>query len=151
MIHYHAGKEARRRELKKNKKQRLLVRQAVLKGKDIATIFTELEKVDQMEFNAVQAAPLSEKVLKEKRKKLRDTLNRAMRLYEKEDPTQWTQIKALEVQYEKRRAELIIYSESVKHAQSVVLDEIPLPNLSVDSASDPSSSAHVRLNHCFTF
>ena len=100
-----ARKEARRRELKKNKKQRLLVRQAVL----------------------------------------RDTLNRVMCLYEKEDPTQWTQIKA-PVQYEKRRAKLIIYCELVKYAQSVVLDEIPLPNLSVDSASDPSSSAHASLS-----
>ena len=58
-----------------------------------------------MEFNPVQSAPLSEKVLKEKRKKLRDTLNRIMRLYEKEEPTQWSQIKSMEVQYEKRRAE----------------------------------------------
>lgn len=133
-----ARKEARRRELKKNKKQRLLVRQTVLKGKDPTTIFSELEKIDQMEFNPVQSAPLSEKVLKEKRKKLRDTLNRIMRLYEKEEPTQWTQIKAMEVQYEKRRAELIIYCESVKHTQTVNLEEIPLPNL--DLSGTPGSS-----------
>jgi len=130
-----ARKEARRRELKKNKKQRLLVRQTVLKGKDPTTIFSELEKIDQMEFNPVQSAPLSEKVLKEKRKKLRDTLNRIMRLYEKEEPAQWSQIKSMEVQYEKRRAELIIYCESVKHTQSVNLEEIPLPNLENGSGS----------------
>jgi WW domain-binding protein 11 len=88
-----------------------------------------------MEFNPIQSAPLSEKVLKEKRKKLRDTLNRIMRLYEKEEPNQWTQIKAMEVQYEKRRAELIIYCESVKHTQTVNLEEIPLPNLDSSSTS----------------
>jgi WW domain-binding protein 11 len=132
---FFTGKEARRRELKKNKKQRLLVRQTVLKGKDPTTIFSELEKIDQMEFNPIQSAPLSEKVLKEKRKKLRDTLNRIMRLYEKEEPTQWTQIKAMEVQYEKRRAELIIYCESVKHTQTVNLEEIPLPNLDSSNTS----------------
>ena len=137
-----SGKEARRRELKKNKKQRLLVRQAVLKGKDPTTIFSELEKIDQMEFNPVQSAPLSEKVLKEKRKKLRDTLNRIMRLYEKDDPGQWTQIKSMEVQYEKRRAELIIYCESVRHTQTVNLEEIPLPNLetSVTTGGNAPSS-----------
>ena len=136
------GKEARRKELKKNKKQRLLVRQTVLKGKDAATIFSELEKIDQMEFNPVQSAPLSEKVLKEKRKKLRDTLNRVMRLYEKEEPAQWAQIKAMEVQYEKRRAELIIYCESVKHTQSVNLEEIPLPNLETASTLGSMSVPH---------
>lgn len=113
----------------------------MLKGKDAATIFTELEKIDQMEFNPVQSAPLSEKVLKEKRKKLRDTLNRVMRLYEKEEPTQWAQIKAMEVQYEKRRAELIIYCESVKHTQSVNLEEIPLPNLDTAGTSGSMLSA----------
>ena len=95
----------------------------------------ELEKIDQMEYNPVQMAPLSEKVLKEKRKKLRETLNRVMRLYEKEEPAIWAQIKTQEVQYEKRRAELIIYFESVKHTQSVNLEEIPLPNLDLGSGS----------------
>ena len=136
------GKEARRKELKKNKKQRLLVRQTVLKGKDPTTIFAELEKIDQMEFNPVQAAPLSEKVLKEKRKKLRDTLNRIMRLYEKEEPAEWTKIKAMEVQYEKRRAELIIYCESVKHTQTVNLEEIPLPNIDAGSSSSSMPTPH---------
>lgn len=111
------------------------MRQTVLKGKDPSTIFLELEKIDQMEFNPVQTAPLSEKVLKEKRKKLRDTLNRVMRLYEKEEPNEWTKIKALEVQYEKKRAELIIFFESVKHTQSVNLEEIPLPNLDAGTST----------------
>lgn len=43
-----AGKEARKKELKKNKKQRQLVRAAVLKGKDPAQIIEEMEKIDQM-------------------------------------------------------------------------------------------------------
>lgn len=42
------GKEARKKELKKNKKQRQLVRAAVLKGKDPAQIIEEMEKIDQM-------------------------------------------------------------------------------------------------------
>jgi len=42
------GKEARKKELKKNKKQRMIVRTAVLKGKDPLQILTEMEKIDQM-------------------------------------------------------------------------------------------------------
>ena len=42
------GKEARRKELKKNKKQRLQVRQAVIKQKDPKLIFSEMEAIDKM-------------------------------------------------------------------------------------------------------
>lgn len=43
-----ARKEARKKELKKNKKQRQLVRAAVLKGKDPAQLIEEMEKIDEM-------------------------------------------------------------------------------------------------------
>ncbi len=84
-------KEARRRELKKNKKQRILVRTAVLKGlvltskkitmksiefllglhlywallyigKNPREIIEEMEKIDDMEFNPVTPCPLNQKV-----------------------------------------------------------------------------------------
>ena len=42
------GKEARRKELKKNKKQRLIVRQSVIKAKDPTNVLTELEALDRM-------------------------------------------------------------------------------------------------------
>lgn len=42
------GKEARKKELKKNKKQRMAVRTAVLKGKDPQQLLFEMEKIDQM-------------------------------------------------------------------------------------------------------
>lgn len=42
------GKEARKKELKKNKKQRQMVRAAVLKMKDPSQILEELEKIDEM-------------------------------------------------------------------------------------------------------
>lgn len=43
-----SGKEARKKELKKNKKQRQMVRAAVLKGKDPAQLIEEMEKIDEM-------------------------------------------------------------------------------------------------------
>lgn len=42
------GKEARKKELKKNKKQRQMVRQAVLKNKDPSQLLEEMEKIDEM-------------------------------------------------------------------------------------------------------
>jgi WW domain-binding protein 11 len=44
----YSGKEARKKELKKNKKQRQMVRAAVLKGKDPVQLIAEMEKIDQM-------------------------------------------------------------------------------------------------------
>lgn len=42
------GKEARKKELKKNKKQRQMVRQAVLKNKDALSLLEEMEQIDEM-------------------------------------------------------------------------------------------------------
>lgn len=81
-----------------------MVRAAVLKGKDPQQILEEMEKIDQMgmatnlyncwqniyyiyflfynaEYNVNQPSPLNEKVLKDKRKKLRDTLERVLSMY----------------------------------------------------------------------
>nr|CAD7576862.1 unnamed protein product [Timema californicum] len=123
------GKEARKKELKKNKKQRQMVRAAVLKGKDPIQLISEMEKIDQMEYNVLQPPPLNEKVLKDKRKKLKETLERVMSMYDKDDPDKWSELKRMEVEYEKRRQILVTYAESVRHAQSVQVDDIPLPSL----------------------
>jgi len=48
ILHCISGKEARKKELKKNKKQRQMVRAAVLKGKDPLQLLVDLEKIDQM-------------------------------------------------------------------------------------------------------
>lgn len=47
-LSFSSGKEARKKELKKNKRQRQMVRAAVLKGKDPLQIIAEMEKIDQM-------------------------------------------------------------------------------------------------------
>ncbi|XP_032520675.2 WW domain-binding protein 11 [Danaus plexippus] len=126
-----ARKEARKKELKKNKRQRQMVRAAVLKMKDPTQILEELQKIDEMEYNVLQPSPLNEKVLKEKRKKLKETFDRVLKMYDKDDPEKWVELKKQEMEYETRRAHLISYYESVKHAQSVQVDDIPLPTLQV--------------------
>ncbi|KAK3872834.1 hypothetical protein Pcinc_022089 [Petrolisthes cinctipes] len=134
-----ARKEARKRELKKNKKQRQMVRAAVLKGKDPSQIIMEMEKIDSMEYNVEVAPALSEKVLKDKRKKLRETLDRVLRLYERENPEYWVEIRRMEGDYHKKRQAMIEYYESVRHAQAVTVDEIPLPNLDQPPVVDAMS------------
>ncbi|CAL1263442.1 unnamed protein product [Larinioides sclopetarius] len=123
-----ARKEARKRELKKNKKQRQMVRAAVLKGKDPLQLISDMEKIDEMEYNVNSPPLLNEKVLKDKRKKLKETWDRVMRLYYKEDRERYNELKKLELEYEGRRNILVKYFESVRIAQQVQVDEIPLPD-----------------------
>ncbi len=75
------GKEARKKELRKNKKQRLLVRESVLKGKNPKSLIGEMEYLDRMEYDPVNPAPYNIKVLQEKRKKIKETWDRVYRLY----------------------------------------------------------------------
>ncbi|XP_042372365.1 WW domain-binding protein 11-like, partial [Plectropomus leopardus] len=109
-----ARKEARKRELKKNKKQRMMVRAAVLKMKDPRQIIRDMEKLDEMEFNPVQQPLLNEKVLRDKRKKLRETFERIVRLYERENPDTYKELRKLELDYETKRGQLALYFDSVK-------------------------------------
>lgn len=124
-----ARKEARKRELKKNKKQRMMVRAAVLKMKDPRQIIRDMEKLDEMEFNPVQQPLLNEKVLRDKRKKLRETFERIVRLYERENPETYKELRKLELDYETKRGQLALFFDSVKNAESVEVDSIPLPDM----------------------
>jgi len=124
-----ARKEARKRELKKNRKQRQAVRQAVLKGKNPRDIIFELEKVDDMEFNILAPPPLNEKVLREKRRKLVETWQRVMRMYETEDDQQFQDYKKVWNDYLSRKNQLVQAFEAVRNAENVQLDDIPLPTI----------------------
>ena len=59
-----ARKEARRRELKKNKRQRMAVRQAVIKTKDPHQMVKELDELDEMELNPTIEPAYNDKVCK---------------------------------------------------------------------------------------
>jgi len=125
-----ARKEARKKELKKNKKQRQIVRTAVLKGKNPREIIEELEKIDDMEYNPITPCPLNQKVMYEKRRKLAETWDRVIKLYEKDAPEQYADLKKLWTNYQGRKIEVVKYYESVISAQDVEIDSIPLPNSS---------------------
>lgn len=112
----------------------------------------------------LQPSPLNEKVLREKRKKLKETFDRVMRLYvssirgrrnvtfyhfntfiplfmqHNDDPELWSDLKRKEIEYEKRRNKRIQYYESVRHAQTVQIEDIPLPQM---SEQPPSTTAAI--------
>lgn len=134
-----ARKEARKKELKKNKKQRLAVRTNVIKGKDPQQILADMRRLDRMEFNVDQAPALNEKVLTDKRRKLKDTWDRVMHLCQKEDKDRFVQLKRLQDEYEAERDQLKKDYEAIRSAQNVQLEEIPLPSLPT-SIPDTSSS-----------
>ncbi len=122
-----ARKEARRKELKKNKKQRQLVRTAVIKGKNPTDIILELEKLDDMEFNVLAPPPLNDKVMKEKRRKLMETWHRVVHLYEKEEVDKHLDLRKMWNNYMTRKEEVMDHFDAVKTAQLVDVDDIPLP------------------------
>ena len=66
---------------------------------------SELEKLDEMEYDPMNLPALGEKVLKEKRRKVQETLDRVMRLYQREDPELYAEMKTCQVDYEKKRKE----------------------------------------------
>lgn len=70
--------------------------------------------ISAIEFNPVQQPLLNEKVLRDKRKKLRETFERIVRLYERENPETYKDLRKLELEYESKRGQLALYFDSVK-------------------------------------
>ena len=153
---------------KQNKKQRTLVRATVIKQKDPMQVLADLERLDQMEFNVnTSNTILNEKVLSDKRRKLTETWERLMRHYvslqaywmlinlasfvwqQKDEKDKFIELTRLEGEYQLKREEMKKYYESVKSAEAVDLNEIPLPSLPdclpSDNTGFPSlpSSSHV--------
>lgn len=135
-----ARREARKKELKKNKKQRLAVREAVIKSKDPNQIIADLERLDQLQYNVGQQSAMNEKVLQDKRRKLKETWDRVMRVYHKEEKEKWIQFKRMEDEYERKRIEMQKQFEAIKSAQNVSLEEIPLP----PCMTEPTTSSGPR-------
>ena len=76
--------------MKKNKKQRLLVRQNVLKNKNPRGLISDMEHLDRMEYDPINPSPYNIKVLQEKRKKVKETWDRVYRLYVSQDLIKYT-------------------------------------------------------------
>ena len=137
-------KESRKKELKKNKKQRVAVREAVIKTKSPAAIIKEIEDIEQQgtcrfsncyyyvyflltEVDATQLP--TEKALKEKKRKLIETLERILSYYKKEDPEKCGEVKKMIAESELRRRENLERCQSYQAARSqYAVSDIPLPD-----------------------
>lgn len=111
-----------------------------MKGKDTYQIFAELERLDQIQYNIEETPKLNEKVIENKRKKLKETLYRILSLYKKEDQAKYDQLRRLEMSYEAKKVQLIKKYEAVNSAKEVNLEEIPLPFLPDEDNSNNLSN-----------
>lgn len=67
-----------------------------------------------------------------------------MRLLQEEEPEHWSEIKRKEIEYEKRRYKLVQYYESVRHAEQVSIEDIPLPS-STNEKPIPATMPKINL------
>lgn len=122
-----ARREARKKELKKNKKQRQQVRSAVIEGRDPEQIIADLEKLDRLEFDIDTNPSLSDTLFKDKRKRLKDVWARILEHYQKEDPDRHVKLKKLEAEYEAKHQKVTRDFEAIKAAKEVKIEDIFLP------------------------
>lgn len=87
----------------------------------------ELSRLDKIEFNIEEPPKLNEKVIENKRKKLKETWYRILSLYKKDDMPKYDQLKRIEMEYDAKRVQLIKKYEAVNSTKQVNLEEIPLP------------------------
>lgn len=114
--------------IKEQKKQCMMIRAAVWKMKD-PKHYPRHGEIGCTEFNPVKQATLNEKALKDKLKKLCETFDHILQLYEKENPDIYKELRKLEVEYEQKTAQFSQYFEAVKNAQRVQVESIPFPDM----------------------
>lgn len=135
-----ARKEARRKELKKNKKQRLVVRDAVIKSKQPKDILKEIEELEEQDMESCAKGLPNEKGIKERMRKLQSTLDRLQSYWEKENPVQHRELRQLVKESWDRRQKLkhtyAFNTRAVDSAeQRELLSLIPLPSEGLPSLS----------------
>lgn len=130
-----ARKEARKKELKKNKKQRQQVRLVAIESKNPEQVIADLEKLDRLEYDIATNPTLSDTLYKDRRKKLKDTWTKILSHYLKEDPERYAKLKIIETDYEKNHKKAAKEFEAIKAAQEVKIEDIFLP-------PEPDSPSH---------
>lgn len=128
-----ARKEARKKELKKNKKQRQQIRSAAIESKDPEQVIADLEKLDGFEFDADANLSMGDSFYKDKRKRLKETWARILVYYQKEDPERHAKLKKLEQEYEVKHKKVSKEFEGIKAALELKIEDVFLP---ADSNSD---------------
>ncbi|VDM99407.1 unnamed protein product [Thelazia callipaeda] len=129
-------KSMRQKELKRNRKQRTLVRHAILKSKDVDEILENLSRLDDQEFD-IHVEHHSKYVFNEKRIKFRQTFFEVVNLYKMEKRDD--KVRELEqkmAHYEADRARKMQQYNALRFSLEGNPVEIPLP----DGSSVPDAA-----------
>ena len=137
-----ARKEARRKELKKNKKQRLVVRDAVIKSKQPKDILKEIEELEEQDMESCAKGLPNEKGIKERMRKLQSTIDRLQSYWEKENPVQHRELRQLVIEsWDRRQKVKHTYAFNTRAVDSAeqreLLSLIPLPSEGVSTDTLP--------------
>ncbi|KAI6223073.1 hypothetical protein M3Y99_01464400 [Aphelenchoides fujianensis] len=120
-------KKQRAQELKRNKKQRTIVRTAIVKGRDPEELLDQLRKLDNQEFDP--NCELSKHVIVEKRHKLKGAFIQQLSLYRTEqNNSQVIRLENLLAEYEEDRIRKEKQYQAVLFSQETNLGDIPLPD-----------------------
>lgn len=123
-----ARKDARKKEIQKNKKQREQVRLAAIQNNDPDNIIEELTKLDEQQFNIDSPEALrSEHLFKDKRKKLVSKYERILEFYLKEDAEKHSKLKAQMHDYESRHKKLATDFKGIVAANQIQINDVFLP------------------------
>uniref|UniRef100_A0A914MAM1 WW domain-binding protein 11 n=1 Tax=Meloidogyne incognita TaxID=6306 RepID=A0A914MAM1_MELIC len=133
-------KQMRAKELKRNKKQRNAVRQAMVKSRDPDELIEQMSRLDEQEFDPQRVLSLN--VIQEKRNKLRASYFQIINLCRQEKEEK--KVKNLErmlYEYEVERARKEENFRAMLFSQSENFEEIPLPTgaSAPDAANTPYS------------
>lgn len=141
-----ARKEARKKELKKNKKQRQQVRSEAIERRNPEQIIAELESLDKQEYDpnnrpAQSAIANMEQLYKDKRKKLKALFDRILAYYQKEDQEKYAQLKKMEAEYEVKHKKL---EKQFKSAT----EPVKLPDVIPPTLADPTKPPPLPMASC---
>ena len=92
--------------------------------------------MSKIDFRHLKVTLSSDQVLSEKRRKLHETWHRVIKMYERESPEQYVDLKKLWHSYQNRKREVVAQYEAVKNAQNVTVDSIPLPSGDMSGTGD---------------
>jgi len=141
-----ARKEERKKQLKKHKKQREAVREAVIKNKNPNTVLEELSKLDDLEFDTENDCPYADRVMQEKRQRLRSTYFKILEYYKNSNKMDtWKEYQDDFNSYEKERDRKKSLYQAVLKAKNWSVDHIPLPDTPMPDASPFPIAAPIGL------
>lgn len=141
-----ARKEERKKQLKKHKKQREAVREAVIKNKNPNTVLEELSKLDDLEFDTENECPYADRVMQEKRQRLRSTYFKILEYYKNSGKMDtWKEYQDDFNTYEKERDRKKSLYQAVLKAKNWSVDHIPLPDTPMPDGSQFPVSAPMGL------